>query len=277
MRTEIDGTEISRWFDSLGEFAQVASERRDEFLAAHGGGIDPSFYGVSRFDEAVQLAREGWSEGAQGAIDIAEKAVAKVEREHDMPAFHPVWDVAGCEVDVARYLAHEPENMVDYEIVPTTKAGRVIVVCASVSYSGSLSVETVRRRGHIITALILALSKLGYSVEVWADTSAARGGKIARDRVLVKGASDPLDTASIMFAFTHPAMLRVLEFAAMHALPKSWQSAIGVGSSYGGPASPKRDLPEGTIYLPELRSDYDVPDADEALLGYLRLLGIVND
>jgi len=40
---------------------------------------------------------------------------------------------------------------------------------------------------------------------------------------------------------------------------------------------PARDLPDGTIYLPSLRSDHDVPEADQFLKQYLGELGLLAE
>jgi hypothetical protein len=82
-------------------------------------------------------------------------------------------------------------------------------------------------------------------------------------RVLVKGADDELDPAKVMFAFAHPAMLRRLGFGAKDQFHGKYSPSIC------SPEAPAKDLPEGTIYLPEICSPSDVPEADEFLREYL--------
>ena len=241
-------------------------------------GLNRKFYGVDTWQEAETLSVNGWDDESAAAMSVAQSAIETVSKEHDMPAFSMRWDVSGCEVDVARYLSGEPENMIDYDLVPSTRFGRVIVLCASIAVSSAISVTTIKRRGQSITALALALNALGYATEIWADSSTGGSDNhIGRSRTLVKGANDELDAARIMFAFSHPTFARVLALATMHEFPKSFHRPLNVGSSYGTPVDAKKDLPDGTIYLPCLRSNRDVPDADVALLGYLRELGIVQD
>lgn len=237
--------------------------------------LSRSFHGVSSWSEVENLAINGWDSEADTALSIAESVVETVSQDHEMPVFNAVWDVTGCEVDVARYLSGEPENMIDYDPVPTPRNGRVIVLCASVSFSGSISTETIKRRGHTVAALAFALARIGFATELWADLSASGCGDVARMRVLVKGANDELDPGRIMFAYSHPAMLRALCMPAMHAFPSEYQDSLDVGSGYGSPTSPKHDLPEGTIYLPSVRSNRDVPEAQEELVKHLTELGIV--
>lgn len=271
-------------YESLTEMATVAIAnvrahlKANPYSAAFEFEERSEFYGVSSADEAEGLALDGWAEAVPDAMAIAESAIATVQAELDATAFRPVWDVAGCEVDVARYLSGEPECMIDYEIVPTTRYGRVITLCSAISVSGAVSADTIIRRGHAVAALAFALTRLGYAVELWADKSSEpnNGSKHAtRIRTLVKGANDELDPARIMFAYAHPAMNRVMGFGAMHSFPEKWQERVGVGRYYGSPIGPKEDLPEGTIYLPCVKSDTDVPEADVALRQYLTDLGIL--
>lgn len=130
---------------------------------------------------------------------------------------------------------------------------------------------------HTITALAVALNMVGYAVELWVDHTVTNQGRddYAQVRVCVKGANDELDVSRIMFAYAHPAELRGIAHPARFEMPSAVKSAIGFPGHFGVPTKPTEDMPEGTIYLPSLTSDRDVPDADQALLGYLTELGIV--
>ncbi|SEP54056.1 DUF7192 family protein [Amycolatopsis saalfeldensis] len=282
MRVNQLSNEVEYVYDSISEMAEVGLSYLDVFLK--GRNFREDWHGVNSREEVRKLASEGWISEAEDAMEIAAESVDLVDREHDLTGFRSIWDVAGCEVDVGRYLAKEPENMINYEIVPTTRSGRVIVLCASVAYSSVVSVDSIKKRGHGIAALAFALSKLGFSSELWADVSINSEGKKSREgkfsgrfRVQVKGSNDAVDPAFIMFAFCHPAMLRALVLPAMHEIPSRFHGPLDIGRKYGLPADPKEDLHDGAIYLPSVRSEVDVPNVQEALLGYLRLLGILED
>lgn len=234
------------------------------------------FNGVESWGEAKDLAAHGWRDIETDALVIAESAVATVEREHDSMGFTPVWDTSGCEVDVSRYLSGEPENMIDYHMVEVPRNGRVITLCASVSVSGGIGGESLKRRGYGVAALALAMNSLGFATELWADLSASGGKCTGRIRVLVKGTNDELDPAKVMFAYAHPAMLRTLCFAGMHRFPSGVRKALDVGSGYGSPTNPKEDLPEGTIYLPCVRLADGIPEPADMLRRHLADLGIVE-
>ena len=251
-------------FHSVAAFADAAEQNGPTWYSEQ----QPGWCGAT-WEETMILARMGWTDELDSALELAESAVTLADKEHMMDSFNqPVWDVTGVQVDVGAYLAGTPECMIDYPLSTTSKAGRVITLCASVIYSAGLEPESVKKRGRLITALALALSRLGHNVELWADLSGSNEAGTVRHRVLVKGADDELDPARVMFAYAHPAMLRQLHFSAME------------GHGYRASQSvlpPKRDLPEGTIYLPELRSGGDVPNADEFLRAHLGELGLLAE
>lgn len=267
----------SHTYDSVTEFATVAKRQIHEnhYSAIRNGEFLP-FTGVGSYDEFDRLTTDGWEAESAAALDIAESAIHTVSMEHEATSFSPLWDVTGSSVDVARYLSGDPENMIDYEPVATPRHGRVIVLCASISVSSAVTGEAIRRRGYAVAALAFALARMGFAAELWADSTVKVDKNIAQQRILVKGPNDELDPARIMFAYAHPGMLRAVALPARHAFPSVIASRLDI-TGYGNPRDPIEDLPEGTIYLPCLLSDEDVPDADVALTGYLRELGIVTD
>lgn len=274
----IDEHHIRMDYTSVEDFAATASATVKERY--HNGMRtvldDTHFYGdTGTVGAAFVMAREGWDAHLQDTLDIAEAAVETVEQEHDTLAFQPQWQVSGGMIDMGAYLAGEPECMVEFPPAKTTRVGRVVTVCASISVSGAVSAEQLILKGKVVTALALELERLGINVELIADqTVEGWGGDYMTQRITVKGANDILDPAKILYAYAHPAMLRVLALNCYHSLPEEWQPKMGTGIGYGRPSSPPRDLPEGTLYLPETLSGTDV-DASKLLTGYLTELGLI--
>jgi hypothetical protein len=265
-------------FWSMQDYANAADQRVD----------NPSAY-RSRYDlnnredfaggtltECLEYGRHGWNGETVEALEAAERAVKTIEQDYELTTFHQEWDVTGGTVDIPAYLAGLPECMIEYPVAPTVKTGRVVTLCASIAYSCAVSAENIRKRGHVITAFALALSKLGYGLELWVDwtVSNSNGDKEVSCRVMVKGANDVLDPGKVQFAYAHPGVLRCLGIAWANGLPAGYLRAIG--SAYGYPRPPKHDLPEGTIYLPEVRTSRDIPNLDEGLLDLLRQSGVID-
>lgn len=278
-------------FNSLEELADAAYKHSSEpyvrsrrvagtsGYAYAGDAWNPTWCEADSPEHARRLAIHGWQDQEVDALRIAESAVETVQAEHEVEGFRAYHDVSGCEVDVARYLEGEPECMVEYETIMVPRVGRVITLCSSVSMSASISGDTIIKRGNGVCALAFALTSLGFAVELWADWTSRGTGThdVGHIRTLVKGCNDELDPAKIMFAYAHPCMLRGLTHPAAHELNQDCRAAIGIGDYYGIPAAPVQDLPEGTIYLPQITSARDVPNADALLLQYLRELGLVSD
>lgn len=291
MRTETKRvgafTEYRATFDSVMELAEQAKAATHDNPDKHGrdwisfAKVGRDWSGLRHSNEALTLARDGWTEHLAETLELVEHAVSKVEREDTFPAFLPAFDVSGAEVDVARYLDDEPECMIDYPLTEIVKAGKVITLCASVAYSGAIDSEDIIARGRVIAALALALERCGYGCEIWTDATMAedlgRKGDRISARTMVKGARDVLDEAKILYALAHPSMLRVLSFAAWRIpAPKATYERIAGGWKLGYPAPPTQDLPEGTIYLPEVMSGESRKDLDSEIEQHLRDLGIIG-
>lgn len=284
MATEdvISGSFIRCTYDSLDELAAAAKRRiggdTDRTSARdYGSGRDWTL-GVE-FDAALEMARTGWTEQLDDALSIAESAVALCEREHDVMTPVMTYDVTGDYVDIGRYVTGEPECMVDYPLEPISKVGKVITVCVGGFYSAAMDAESLVLRGQVITALCIALARLGHNVEIWSDIAGQGHGEAHYSiRTLVKGVNDEIDPAKILLAFAHPLMFRRLGFAVMDGFKGGFAKRVGaLGGYYSSKDKVRRDLPEGTIYLEGVSTSVNIPDAHEALKGYLRDLGLLAE
>jgi hypothetical protein len=277
-----DEKTLRRTYWSLAEFASEADKSADPYTRQRYDG-NTRFSGGLTFSEAVEMARDGWAEELPEALALAESAVEMATREHMMDTFQPVWDVTGAEVDVATFLAGTPECMIDYPLSKTSHVGRVITLVSSMAASSAVSADSIKRYGRVICALAFALTRLGHSVEIWRDHVAHSTGSYLRaeSRVLIKGTADELDPGVIMFALGHSAMLRCLNFGTEDGMPAPWRASFGNGSNRGEPGerSPRftATYPEGAIFLPEISSDRDIPEADEFLRKYLGELGLLAE
>lgn len=279
---QINGSSIRHEYDSIEELADVAkpyvSERFPEGMRQRLD--DTHYYGSTGTPGAAfVLARDGWDEHLEDTLTLAREAVETVEREHEALTFQPHHDVSGGMVDMAAFLSGEPECMIDFPPAKTSRVGRVITLCASISASAAVSADSLILKGQVITALAMELERMGMNVELYADQSVKTyGGYSMTQRVLVKGPNDVLDPARILFAYAHPAMLRVLALTAYHQMDDRWLERMGGhrtgGGGYGSPAAPPQDLTEGTIYLPETYSGTDV-DAAAILRKHLTDLNLI--
>lgn len=278
---QTDGKRNVSTFQSLEEFADYAESYFDEYAkgaSAHRGGKDyDDPWRGGRATDVFNAARNGWDKHLAETLALVDDAVTSVEADTKMTSWSPVWDVTGSQVDVAEFLSGTPECMVDYPPARTTKAGRVITLLAGVCYSSSVTAEQIRARGEVLAAFALELSRVGLNTELWADISTEDHDKSRQmtHRVLVKAADDELDPSRILFAYAHPGMLRILGFCGWHGGPEDYKEACGIGDYYGSVAVPVEDMPEGTIYLPGIRSSSGAPDSAGQLKTLLHQIGLV--
>ena len=261
----------AHYFDSL-----------DAFVDAAEANVPADIRDNKVWQETVRLARLGWQDELANVEEMTAHMVDTVERDTNSTHFDTVYGVDGCDVDIDRYLTGEPENMIAYPLADISRAGRVITMAVSVTYSGGASKETVRMRGHVMTAAAIALDRLGLNTEIWADrtirTSAGPGrcGRPAiSQRIMVKGANDTLDPARILYATAHNTMLHHLCFK--HArYATEWGKHNNQES--GCPQDPEPFLPDGALYLPTFntgRGDNE-GNAVAALKAVLRMAGAID-
>ncbi|WP_458682272.1 DUF7192 family protein [Prescottella equi] len=257
-------------------------DKRDESMRNMPSRNRNKYYGrgMTGMDKLTKLAAKGLPVDGVEAVDLAEHNLSRVDREIDTPVWGSYYDVAGSEVDVARYLTGEPECMVNYHTQEIPRAGRVIELVVSICTPHHVSPESVKKRGEEIMSVVLAIESLGLQCELWADcliTAYGNGtGTHGRIRVRLKDAGSVLDPGQVMFALTHVGMLRGLVLGACHLLPSDLHDDLDVGSGYGYvfQGIDKTDYSEHSVFIPSLMSDSDA--RKDLVQSTLRELGIIE-
>lgn len=230
------------------------------------GGDPDQWLGDGSVDDAIRYAEgEGW----RAPIVDSERLVAHIETDLGMSMvndFVTTYDVAGSEVDMGRFMAGEPECMIESLPMKVMRTGRVIKIAVPVCYPSTMRAETVKARGAAVMALVNAFAMMQHPVEIYAGISFEgdkHGSK--KDRlsysIKVQDADQPLNMGRVMYALAHPTMLRYLGFAAEHQEKEEAVSSFSIGGSYGHPsyAMQIEDLNinvENAIILPPLMSNY---------------------
>lgn len=282
----IDGDYIRHDFDSVHDVAKTARDSFDRNNGDPSTYYDMDYYGGHSFfhvhskKDLDKLVLNGWEEHADETYQVAESTLESVARECDMPTFQNFYAVTGSDVDVARYLSGEPENMISYQMVDTPKVGRIITIAANIAVNAETNKNKMINRGKAVAALVLAVESLGLRTELYVEMQNAgyefrnRGAKL-RQVTKVKGPEDTLDASTMLFAFAHPAFFRSLSLGAMWALPKDQYANFGVGGGHGHATNDmgyEKDYPEGTIHIP---SSLDLPDPKAFVVDHLKRLGIL--
>lgn len=267
-------TTVLSTYDSLEEFAAAAIGRRGKI----NGYSAPLARDVRK--TADELNSGVWEQYLTETLEVAEAAVSFIEAEHMVDTFSPVFDVAGGNVDVSRFLAGEPECMVDYPLAQTSKLGRVVAMIASTDAMANVGYAAIQQRGQVLTALAIALERLGHATEFWVDMGASFGRGSYHSRICVKGPNDVIDPAKLLFAYCNGNMLGHLQFACENGNKISNPRTNGHTEAESGGRGNSENvfrygLPDDMIAIDSAL--FSSGDVRGALMGLLKHLGLIED
>jgi hypothetical protein len=215
-----------------------------------------SWAGGLTWEQAKQMARNGWREGMQ-EIDKYRAKIVPIVTEKVL-RLKQIYSVAGYNVDVGSFMANEPECFLSREYEERNYPGQIYKIVASISFSAAITPETIIQRGAMICALIDAIEFAGHRAEVICnvalaveDSSEYRQGKYKENgwlevSVTLKKVSQPLEMSDLAFCLSHPAMLRQIMFSVAEL--EGWSDFI---YNYGYPAEASD---QGDIYVKEIFS-----------------------
>lgn len=189
------------------------------------------------FDEAVKLAVEGWTEGAENI-----KKISDVFRDSSGDRFKKeiVYDVQGgnC-MDIGRAIAGLPEcfmvwqDSTEHESVTT---GSIISIIVNICYAWNINAKDIMARGQYIVALVDCLETAGFQTEIRAQViTTSKQKDVLQQTYTLKKAGDVLDLAQVAFALAHPAFLRRINFANTEQLNKKTRERFSItqNGNYG--------------------------------------------
>jgi hypothetical protein len=187
------------------------------------------------FEAACKMAVEGdhasardlsLRVGAMASIRTAKRAVQR-------------WDVSGSSVDVGRFMAMEPECMI--ETVRARKPTPVLKLGIERAVFSTTSQETIRQTGASVLAAVEALRVAGVPVELWVTCSQS-GDSFATVsvQVLVQKAGRPVDKDVVAFWTVNPAAFRRIAFAVEEQMSDEERTRFHIysGGGYGHPTTP---------------------------------------
>lgn len=194
---------------------------------------DNNAWAGSSWKESVDYVINGWKQGV-AKLDI--KGINEL-REAERPEL--VHDLVGSCVDVGRYLAGEPDNMmaVRFNQVPTP----VVKIGVDKAVSGGVSERRIQALGKNILVLIESLRMAGIPAEVWAcEAVSGRGNDVLDYRVKVQDPSRPIDVSRLAYWVAHPSALRRTLFCVAESEDSNIRDIFGI-KRYGGYGMPYAD------------------------------------
>lgn len=242
--THEGSTHYTRQLQGIDEMIDIAkaidgsSARNRQSCSSITSGYD--FTHTNSLSDAVGLAENGWPEGRKNVQKMLGEAVIDDALLNLGQTIEYRHDVAGDEPDIDRYLAGEPENMVEYLVDPSPR-GRNLKLIVNSSQHAFMPAEVMARRGVAVVLALELLTTAGYGIELeLAEATLAsnysHGTRVEyRIPIVQAGQSTNLDT--VAFSIAHPSFLRRLVFALNESEPDNLRETMGFqnGSGYGMP------------------------------------------
>jgi hypothetical protein len=197
---------------------------------------DKSWAG-EHWDDAVKMALDGDPESARGLRKYL-GVLARVRQGNRTVAR---WGESGGSVDVGRFLAGDPECMI--ESVRARRPAPVTRIAIERAVSANISQMEMRATGASVLAVTEALRTAGVPAEIWVTFSLRGhwGADYHSTQVLVQEAGRPIDLDVLAFWVANPAAFRRLGFALEEQEPEEVRDRMGFynDGGYGGPDTPK--------------------------------------
>jgi hypothetical protein len=197
------------------------------------------------FEQALDLARNGWPAGAVAATKARDSIMASMPQALRLRAY----STAGASPNVSRFLAGNPLNMRTFTRQDSTRQPTVtllIPMCAP----ATVDVAKYAMQSACAAALIDMLEDRNFRCEAFAyDFSISRDRTFAAETMIrIKESSSALDINALAFAAGHPGLGRRLELAYAASAPE--QRRLGEG--YGRPIAIKANPATGIYTLPSI-------------------------
>lgn len=202
------------------------------------------WYGTRDMKQALEIARNGWSDGVKKAAELLEYLNLEnaVERRRK-------YSVAGGYVNVGRMLSGNPAHMVKR---PKQDGRQTITLFVENTASAYIKAEMLTIRAAVVAAFADILEMRGYSCQIVSVTTQARMNDLpgAQTAVTLKHAGEKLNLDDLVFALGHPSFLRRFNFACVSQAVECreiWNSQGMPRSAFG-----KDDLKRNEFYIRHL-------------------------
>lgn len=267
MQKRIEPKLVRYAFDSLAELARFIADtpRTWRANASKTNFATYSWDLGAGYEGALELAREGWLEGAQTATKALREFTPKT------PSVALRTDFYGHMPHVPRFCAGAPDNMIRHHKTPTIGGGRVLTLYVPVNALGSVDAKYMRNFGLGVAQYINQLESDGLRVELYgmcvSDGDISEGCISLSHSWLLKRADQPLDLAVVAFSIGHPAMFRRLVFALRER--SECRELLAYGSSRAAKLSDLIEPVSGAVILNGMRNADVHARTPEAALEYV--------
>jgi hypothetical protein len=228
-----------------------------------------TFTGSDSYEHALELAREGWTEGRTNLADAIEALAPYVQAAVSLPSqsFAP----AGYLPNVPMFCAGAPDCMWTTEGDDMPRAAPVVRFLVNLTAVWSVSTDAIFNRGAALCAAIEYLEASGTQCEVVGCIRTEDACNEIREHRLfecfipIKDAGAFMEPDRMAFALAHASVLRRLSFRLME------QNDDLCGGNFGANRGIPRDVPAEfqQVYLPAMMNDRGCETSTEALKSVL--------
>jgi hypothetical protein len=196
------------------------------------------FTHTKSFDEALTLARRGWTDGANKARKF-QGSLSETISTQSAPKGTWRKTMTGGAIRVPAYIQGRPDCFLTYKQVRETK---FITMVYTGGASGGIDAEVLVRKGTMVAAAIDLLEARNIRVKL---VLGYNNNEVTELYVTLKEHSESLDLDRIAFFIAHPSALRRIRFAFYETIEDSFIRSAGNGN--------------GRSYDPTFKGDVFIP------------------
>lgn len=219
-------------FESIHEAVEfLKNTRRTSFYQSYHpsdekGADRAKFTGTESFDEAMELLLHGWNQGAE---TLNKRLTTANKNADSIQMARTVYDVAGYQACVPRYLQGIPTNMINRRVVMQKQ--KTVNVVRDIGYNAGVSSKTMLERGLETLNVVNALEKRGIRCNLYVSCVLREGsGKAPVNiQVRVKSSSQRMNIKQIAFPLAHPSFFRRIVFGLIERLDETRKFGYGYG------------------------------------------------
>lgn len=257
MRRKQNGKSTTIIFDSINEVVNYIkkTERTSFYQKYHcSDDSDYIFRGTKSFKDAEDLLLHGWDEGAK-KLNKSIKTV-KMAEGYRMKS---VYDVAGFQCSVSRYLQGVPTNMINSKRI--IQKNKVVNITKDFGYAGSVGADTMLQEGKKALDMVNKIESMGTRCNLYVSFVSRTGYGFVDVRIKIKDSSQRLNVKQTAFPLAHPSMFRRITFALIERLEECKDFGQGYGKCTDW--EDVKHLYKGEYYIPRIVSEQEITDIEK--------------
>ncbi len=261
-------------FNDLVDLASRTPEAMD--ASSNASTENPSSYTWDMntgYNQSLELLKNGWQDESKlRTMQQRSEAFQKKLQDLESQAPRVVYDYSGDEIEIGRYLSHEPESFINFRLDNRRKAIRLI---CDIGGSCVVTSDQFLARGSAIIGLCRYLESNGYATEILAISCCKSVKSPTKKQVscfTIKEAHEYYNYSRLLFLLVHPAAFRRIFFRVYEHNTEQKRRYYGwyVSGSYGYGFNAFESFTEkdkqNSIYFPFLSSgDYNSDDYTQSV------------